>query len=356
MTIDRFALPVALLLILAAPLVLSVLLRRGRSSPLTFPAPPDGTAIPSTWRTSLRWVPAALRAIALALLAVAIARPQSIQGRTQTSTEGIAIQLVVDRSGSMREPISTPSGEARKMDVVKQVVEAFVGGDENLGLNGRDGDLIGLVGFARFADTFSPLIRSHEPLVQVARDIDTVTMRAEDGTAIGDAIALAAARLKNAEEEATRGKRSDDATPEFQIKSKIIVLITDGANNRGTIDPYQAAELAKEWGIKIYTVGIGGQSAVVNTPFGQRRVPTGASFDDAALKRIAQISGGRAFQADSAIGLVDVVKEIDSLERSAIRSVEYVNAEELFMPFAIAALLALGCEVLLANLVFRSLP
>jgi Ca-activated chloride channel family protein len=358
-TIDRFALPIALALILAAPLVLTLLLRRGRSTPLTLAlAPSADDTIPSTWRTSLRWVPAALRAIALALLAVAIARPQSVEGRTQTSTEGIAIQIVVDRSGSMREGMPTPAGDARKMDVVKQVLLAFIAGNEELGLKGRDGDLVGLIGFARYADTLSPLIRAHEPLIQLAKDIDTVTLRAEDGTGIGDALALAAARLKSAEEEVLRARknRTDDADPDFRIKSKVIVLITDGLNNAGSMDPDQAAALAKEWGVKIYAIGVGGQMLTVNSPFGPRRIPVGSSFDDAALRRIADATGGRAFIADSAAALVDVVREIDSLERSAIRSVEHVNTDELFMPLAIAALVALGIELALANLVFRSLP
>lgn len=355
--IDRFALPIALVLLLGAPVVFSLLRARERTSPLSLPTPPSDHDLPSTWRTSLRWIPAALRVAAVVLLAIAIARPQSVEGRTETSTEGIAIQLVVDRSGSMRETMRTPSGEARKMDVVKEVVLRFITGDEQLGLKGRDGDMVGLIGFAAYADTLCPLIRSHEPLEQIARDIDTVTSRAEDGTAIGDALALAAARLKNAEDEVARQNRDADAgAPEFDIKSKAIVLITDGVNNRGSYDPVQAAQLAADWGIKVYAIGVGGQVITTDTLFGPRTIAVGGNIDERTLRRIAELTGGKAFVADSAESLIEVVAAIDALERSAIRSVEHVSADELFMPFAALALLALGAEILLANLVFRSLP
>ena len=136
-----------------------------------------------------------------------------------------------------------------------------------------------------------------------------------------------------------------------------MVLITDGVNNAGDIDPVAAAQKAKEWGIKIYAIGIGGdQTVTMSTIFGQRTMPFGSSFDDTALRRVAEITGGRYYLADSARSLVDIVRDIDSLERSAIKSVEYANAEERFMPFAVIALVALGIELILANLVFRSLP
>jgi Ca-activated chloride channel family protein len=302
-------------------------------------------------------LPALLRAVAIALLAFAIARPQTVTGTTQTSTEGIAIELVVDRSGSMNETMPTRTGKARKMDVVKEVVGRFVEGDTDLGFEGREGDLVGLVGFARYADTFCPLVRSHEPLIQIAKEIDTVQVRAEDGTAIGEAIALGAARLKNSEDAVNAEKGSADEDTSFTIKSKALVLITDGVNNAGDIDPVAAAQKAKEWGIKIYAIGIGGdESVTMNTPFGMRRMPFGSSFDDTALRRVAEITGGKYYLADSARSLVDIVRDIDALERSAIKSVEYTNAEERFMPFAMIALVALGIELILANLVFRSLP
>jgi len=355
--IDRLAVPAALALAIGAPIALAFLRRRGRSNPLSLPIAPESGPVPSTWRTSLRWVPAALRACAIALLAVAIARPQAIEGRTQTSTEGIAIELVVDRSGSMNEEMPTPSGNARKMDVVKEVLRRFIEGDKDLGFEGREGDLVGLVGFARFADTFCPLVRSHEPLLQFAKDIDTVELRAEDGTAIGEAVALGAARLKDAEDVVKANAKGADPDESFKIKSKVLVLITDGVNNAGGIDPIAAAQAAKDWGIKIYTIGVGGgQSVSVNTPFGIQRLPVGSSFDDTALRRMADITGGKYFLAESSRSLVGIVREIDSLERSAIKSIEYTNAEERFEPFAVAALVLLGIELVLANLIFRSLP
>ena len=119
----------------------------------------------------------------------------------------------------------------------------------------------------------------------------------------------------------------------------------------------QAAQLAHEWGIKIYAIGIGGEQTItMNTPNGMRRIPVGGSFDEDALRQIAQTTGGAYYLADSSRPLVNVIKEIDGLERSAIKSLEYVNAEERFMRYAIAALSVLGVEFFLANLVFRSLP
>jgi Ca-activated chloride channel family protein len=180
----------------------------------------------------------------------------------------------------------------------------------------------------------------------------------EDGTAIGDALALAAARLKTAEETAARQAGAEEKP--YTIRSKIIILLTDGQNNCGRRAPLEAAALAKDWGIKVYAVGIGGGDAVttVRTPFGDYKVRAGAmeGVDDAALKALADATGGIYRRADDAASLRAVYQEIDKLERSEIESVRYVDYRELFTPFAAAALALLAVEAALACTVFRRIP
>ncbi|UCF14281.1 MAG: VWA domain-containing protein, partial [Phycisphaerales bacterium] len=189
----------------------------------------------------------------------------------------------------------------------------------------------------------------------------------EDGTAIGDALALAAARLKKAEEEiqqrkaqlAASGEQISDANEGgFKIKSKVIVLLTDGINNAGQYNPMQAAELAKNWGIKIYTIGIGsGQAyATMQTIFGTRRIPVGRTLDEGLLKTIAESTGGFYGRADDAEALREIVERIDELEKTEVKSVQYTQFAERFGPWTLAALLVLGLEMLAGCTVFRKIP
>ena len=177
-----------------------------------------------------------------------------------------------------------------------------------------------------------------------------VTDEAEDGTAIGDAVALAAARLQNAEREL--GARDD-----YEIKSKVVILLTDGRNNAGERSPEEAAGLARGWGIKIYTIGIGvGARESLRSPFGLFRLPAGSSVDEASLRSLADTTGGIYRTAADGDALLGVYREIDRLERSEVESVRYESFRERFPPFALTALLVAVAVAVLDATAFRRSP
>lgn len=347
-----FAYPYVLVLLVMLPIIGWAARRAKRPELAPLPGAQSLASLGSTWRIALRWVPTALRLLAIGAILFAIARPQASSGWTTTSTEGLAIQIVYDRSGSMSEPIG--DGDTSKNEVARQALIDFVKGDGKE-LQGRAGDMIGLIAFARYADTVSPLARVHEPLIDAAKLLKPVENRSEDGTAIGDALALAAARLKRAEEEVSRGKPADGKKPDFQIKSKVIVLMTDGQNNAGDVSPYDAAQLARDWGIRIYTIGVGAGDRIVtvNTPFGRRQISRGSEVDERMLRQISQQTNGEYFAAGDPGALADAYKAIDKLEKSRIDKAEHSRKTELFAPLAALAFALLGLELLAANTVFR---
>ncbi len=360
--------PWALLLFLALPFLGYVMLRKRRSAAVRFPSLVDMKSGPVSWRQRFRPVLVGLRLLSLALLILALARPRKGTVLDEISTEGVAIETVVDRSGSMNTEMDYDQEKLNRLEVVKRVLTDFIEGDKE-GLGGRAGDLIGLVTFARYADTTCPLVLSHNVLTEFLENTDIVTLRNEDGTAIGDAIALAAARLRKAEEELLRrnaqlgfGEQGEEANAErggFKIKSKAIILLTDGRNNTGDYTPMQAAELAQKWGIKIYTVGIGsGQSfMVVNDPlFGRRRVPVRDDLDEGLLKAMADKTGGFYGRAGDAQALRDIVKRINELEKTEVRSIQYTQYAEHFERWTMPALVLLVLEMLAGCTVFRKIP
>ncbi len=348
------AYPYFLLLLLALPAVVIGSLGVRRREVAMLPGTGGLKLAGVTWRIALRWLPLALRLVAVALIVFALARPQASTGWTTTSTEGLAIQIVYDRSGSMGESIGDAEGDVSKNQVAVKALTDFVKGDGK-NLRGREGDMIGLIAFARYADTISPLARVHQPLIDAALRLKPVENRTEDGTAIGDALGLAAARLKRAEEEVAREKPVNGKKPDFQIKSKIIVLMTDGQNNAGEVSPYDAAKLAKEWGIRIYTIGVGAGDRVVtvDTPFGKQRMRRGNDVDERMLRGIANETGGAYFAAGEAKALENAYAAIDKLEKTHIDTTEHSRRTELFMPLAVTALALVGLELLLANTAFR---
>jgi Ca-activated chloride channel family protein len=362
----RFYSPWVLLLLLALPVVAYLTLRRKRTAAVRFPSLVDMRGCSLSWRVRFRPLLMVARLACVALLIVALARPRKGTVLSEISTEGVAIEAVVDHSGSMQTEMDHYGQKLNRLEVVKKVLSDFIEGDKK-DLGGRGGDLIGLVTFARYADTKCPLVHGHNVLTEFLRKTEIVKIRNEDGTAIGDAIALAAARLQKAEEEfqqrkmqlASSGEEiSDAAESGFQIKSKVIVLLTDGINNAGQYDPLEAAELAKEWGIKIYTIGIGSAEAytTVRTPLGAYKMPTGQSLDEGLLKAIADNTGGFYGRADDAEALRKIVKKIDELEKTEVKSVQYTQFAERFGPWTLAALLALSMEVLAGCTVFRKIP
>lgn len=343
----RFEHPFVLWFLFAVPLVLvwSLLVRR---SAVGFSTVDRAARIGRGWRERVLWVPVVLRALALALLIVGAARPQLGVGKQRTVTKGVAIMMVLDRSTSMRAAMEYDGERVSRLAGVKRVFRDFVIGNQNEGgeLPGRDGDLIGLVGFGSFAETYCPLVREYGALTEATERIDYAATRNVDaGTAVGDAIALAAARLRSAEEQLTRygavgSGGAEPGDPEFEIASKAIILLTDGEENAGERSALEGAALAKRWGIKVYTIGLG-------SDFGR------GMFGSGTLPRVAELSGGKHFDTADGDGLEDVYAEIDRLEPTEIERVEYASYREWFAPFALAGLLIVLLDSVLSWAVLR---
>lgn len=322
----EFREPLLLLLgLLAVPVFLLARRSPGRVVFSSFRALPRSAG---SWRARLAWVPDVLLALATLGLAVALAGPRIGERFSRVEREGIAIMMVVDISGSMQAlDLSTEDAERTRLQAVQDVFEGFVLGDSEL--DGRPDDAIGLVSFAGYADTACPLTLDHENLVAIARDLEIVRDRSEDGTAIGDALGLAVERLR-----------------ESTAQSRIAVLLTDGVNNAGIESPAAAAELARAMGVKVYTIGAGttGLAPVrVQDPFTGRPVLRSmpVEVDEATLENIAEVTGGRFFRATDAEGLVAVYEEIDRLERTRITEERSRQYHEFFaFPLAVALVLA----------------
>ncbi len=350
----RFESPWAFLVLLALPAMVYLHYRlRGATLRVstTLHAVQAGTSL----RQRFLAAPLVLRVLALIFLAIALARPQQGRERVHDVSRGLAIEMVVDRSGSMGAEMDFGRQKMNRLEVVKRVFNEFVTGNGK-SLRGRPDDLIGLVAFARYPETLCPLTLGHGALPQFLERVEIAQRKEEDGTAIGDAIALAAARLKTAEEELAR--QSKNKPKEYQIKSKIMILLTDGQHNAGQRDPMEAAALAAEWGIKIYTIGVGGDEAesFIQTPLGQIPMAVAAPLDERTLKAISGKTGGVYRRADDAASLRDVYAEIDQLEKSEIEAVRYLDYREWFTPFALAALFCLALEIVLQSTVLRRLP
>jgi len=358
--------PWVLLLFLVLPIMAFMCLRKKRTAAIKFPSLMDMKNCLVSWRIRFRPLLLIARLICIGLLIVAFARPRKGTVLSEISTEGVAIQVVADRSGSMQTEMDYYGQKLNRLEVVKKILSDFIGGN-NKELTGRSNDLVGLVTFARYADTICPLVLSHNVLLEFLKNTEIVRLRSEDGTAIGDAVALAAARLKEAEDELQERKAQliqagetnlAEQDSSFKIKSKVIILLTDGVNNAGQRDPLQAAELAKDWGIKIYTIGIGSAQAytTIQTPLGNYKMPTGQNLDERLLKAIAEKTGGFYGRADSAKTLEKIVEKIDELEKTEVKSIQYTQYAELFGPWTLAALLILASEMLVSCTIFRKIP
>jgi len=348
----RFATPWAFLLLAVIPALLYVRFARRRPPAVRFPATGPLKRLPRTWRVRLAALPVWIRAAALALLVIALARPQEGSERVVDVSRGVAIEMVVDRSSSMGAELRYRGRRLNRLEAALRLFRDFVEGSGDLA--GRPSDLIGLVTFARYADTICPLTLDHDTLIGFLPTVRLVDRESEDGTAIGDAVALAAARLRTAEEALAgqTGRRKD-----YEIKSKVIILLTDGQNNAGKRTVEEAAELAASWGIKIYAIGIGGEgAATIRTPFGTYTVPVGEGVDEATLRTLAETTGGMYRVAEDAEALRAVYEEIDKLEKTEIESTRFVDYREMFPPFAVAGLLLLGLETVLGAVTLRRAP
>lgn len=329
-----FQAPWAFALLLIVPLLLWLWHRRGGSG-LRYSSADVVRNVPSSRRSRLTWIPTALRLAALVCVVVALARPQLGLDPVRNLTEGVAIEMVLDRSGSMSNRIEFRGERKTKLNVAKTVFSEFVvGNDRELG--GRPNDLIGVVAFAGHADTVSPLTHSHSALVDLLGELDFVGGRGRNGTAIGDAMALAAARLENAESSFSGEEERDS---DFEIRSKIMILLTDGEHNAGERSPGEAVALARRWDIKVYTIGFGG-----------------AAEGAALLESVAGETGGIYRRAENENSLRAVYEEIDRLETTEIESSRYLTVREYFSPFVVAALCLVALELLLSHTVFRRVP
>jgi len=352
----RFATPWAFMALCAIPLVVVFLWRFGRPGTVRFSTIGNVKRAGATFRTTFGALPLALRILALVLIVVALARPQQGHEKIKDVTKGIAIETVLDRSGSMGTEMDFLGVRSDRLGVVKKVFSEFIMGNGK-SLKGRPNDLVGMVAFARYADTMAPLTLEHGALMRFLESIRVVTRQNEDGTSIGDAIALAAARLRTAEEELSRHVQKTGGK-EYEIKSKIIILLTDGQNNYGRRTPQEAAQIARDWGIKIYAIGVGGREAVrtVRTLFGDFKVPVAEAVDEETLRQVAETTNGEFYMAEDEKSLRQIYEDIDRMETSEIESVRFVDYKELFASFALAALCVMFLEVTLANTIFRRIP
>ena len=301
-----------------------------------------GLAVPSLrlWahaeggRVRFLWMAPALRILGFSCLVFALARPQGGSIHSEQMAEGIAIQLLVDVSSSMSMDIKLPGGDSRsRIEVARELVERFIAGD-NENLKGREGDLIGLITFARYADTRSPLTLWHDALLAIVRDLEVQDRPNEDGTAYGDALALAAARLEQLDDPEIRKMRSLEGHP----SSRVIILLTDGENNSGTHLPVEAAGLAREWGCRIYCISLGERPGAA-----AEEGPVRLSDAERVLEHISLETGGVFRTATDYDSLLAVYAEIDALERSRIVTRNYTRLAEWFqMPLGLSLLLLLA--------------
>jgi Ca-activated chloride channel family protein len=304
--------------------------RRFRPPAYRFSSTAVVRGLPRGWRSRARPVAAAFRYASLALLIMAAARPQSGSTQVRVMGEGIDIILAVDASGSMKAEDFAPRN---RLQVAVDVAQRFI--------SSRPGDRIGIVVFGAESFTLCPLTLDHGLLSDLLSSVDFGMV--EDGTAIGMAIANASNRLK-----------------ESTSETKVVVLLTDGRNNSGRIDPTTAAELAAALGIKIYTIGAGTVGLVpypVDDPLAGRRYERRQfDLDEDTLKSIARITGGRYFRATSPEALESIYERIGEMEKSPIESVEYVAYRELGPGAMALAAVLLVCELLLTTALAPSYP
>ena len=345
----RFESPYAFLLLLIPLVVLAW--RKWRktrqTAALTYSSVAGLQRVGRSLRQRTAGVPTALRTASVILLVIALARPQTGRERMEEASQGVAIEMVLDRSGSMQLEMEFEGAMRERLDAAKEVFRRFVFGHGKQ-LQGRHSDLVGMIAFARHADTVCPLTLAHGVLRPF---LDTVQ------TAIGDAIALAAARLHTVEETLALQTRKGKDT--YDIRSKVMILLTDGENNCGRRTVRQAGELAAQWGIRIYVVLVGGGEAyqVIQTPFGkQRRRVMTQEVDSRDLRHIAENTGGFFRQAQDARALEAVYAEIDQMERSSVETLRFTDYREIYLPFALTAFALLLLEILLRCTLYRRLP
>ena len=282
----------------------------------------------SSYKVYLRHMLFVLRCLVIAVLIVAMARPQSDNSWDEMSTEGIDIMVAIDISSSMLAQDFKPN---RLLDAKDKSIRF---------ISGRPDDRIGLVTFAAESFTQCPITKDHATLINLFKDVESGML--EDGTAIGMGLATAVNRLKDS-----------------KTKSKVVVLLTDGVNNSGAIDPLTAAEIAKTFGIRVYTIGIGTNGKApypVQTIFGLQLQQMDVKIDEDILREISRITGGEYFRATGSAKLAEIYKEIDKLEKTKIDVKHFSKLEEEYLPLALIAGLIFLLEIVLRHTLFRRIP
>ena len=323
-----------LLLLLLIPYIIWYLLYRKKSEPTMQMS--DTFAYryaPKSLRQRLVWLPALLRMITFVLVVLVLARPQTHDSWGKRTSEGIDIMLAMDVSTSMLAQDLKPN----RIEAAKSVAAEFI--------SGRPDDNIGLSIFAGEAFTQCPMTTDHASLLNLLQNVRTdIAARGliEDGTAIGMGLANAVSRLKDS-----------------KAKSKVVILLTDGSNNRGDISPSTAAEIAKSLGIRVYTIGVG-TNKVAPYPMpvagGVQYVNVPVEIDTKTLSEIASITEGDFYRATNTNELRKIYKEIDQLEKSKLNVKTFSKRYEAYQPFALVAVLALLLEILLRVTIFRRIP
>jgi len=310
-----FADPFALALLLTLPPLLLLKRRAGsREAPGRFSNTALLASMRPTWRLRYRWLPTGARALALALLVVALARPQTGQANSELPGQGIDVALALDTSSSMATSFG---GEESRLAVAQRVLRDFI--------EGRKDDRLGLVIFRAEALVLSPLTLDYDALAQVIGRVDQVNLR--DGTAIGDGLSEALLLLR-----------------ESRARSRVAILATDGENNEGDVEPLKAARLAETLGIRVYTIGIIEPST---------RQQGKANVDEQALQEMARVTGGRYFPAENEGALAGIYESIDELEKSRVGRPQFGAYNELGAYFAIAALFLLAGELAMRATLWR---
>lgn len=325
-----FANPEMLWLLIIIPILIawSVFHKSNRHPSLAFSHISELMESSKTIRQRMRYLPSIFRHLAIALIIVALARPQIVSSERDIKTEGIDIVMSIDVSSSMEAEDFKPN----RLEAAKTTAKDFI--------DYRLNDRIGLVIFAAESFTQCPVTIDHNILKSFFKDIKTKML--QDGTAIGMGLSTAVNRLKDS-----------------KAKSKVIILLTDGVNNTGKISPMTAADLAKSYGIRVYTIGVGTQGKapyLADTPFGKQYVYMDVEIDEDLLREIAAYTGGNYFRATSNKALENIYKSIDKLEKTKINEKSFTHKEDKFAVLLLAALLMLSVEFALRNLVFNTLP
>ena len=314
--------------------------------------------LPKTWRSRFSRLPTFLFTLAILLFAIAMARPQTFDDTSSISREGIAIMLVVDRSGSMdARDLEDEFKNVNRLEVVKDVLHYFLTGTDDRDQvdslirgnqrkfldRGRPDDMIGLVTFAGYADSVCPLTLDHGNLMESVNELQLAD-QSENGTAIGDGLGLAVERFR----------KSD-------VESKVVILLTDGVNNRGQLDPLKSGDLAASENIKVYCIGAGTNGFA---PIPVRHALTGevvlqamkVEIDEKTLKAIAEKTGGKYFRATDKEALKSIYDEIDQLEKTEVSELKYFKYHEHFQSFLLAGAIALSLSWLLQLTWLRRYP